>query len=293
MDYSNTINNLVSIIMPAYNAEEYIGEAIESLMSQTHKNIELIIINDGSTDETINIIKRYSAKDPRIRHLTQKNGGQSIARNAGIKIAKGAFIAYHDADDTSHPERIEKELNLLLSKPEINMVYCGTETITADSRPIARRDAQPYNSKKLLIQNYIPCGSVMHTRSILDKTGMWGDDIDWGMWLRMSENCTIDRVKDPLYRYRVHGKNLSTTRGWKGNMLINLHIFEQRYNRHHEKFVKWKMRSIKCQVAIITHIPGAQNSRYVCNGLAIIFKTIESFLLLMTKSEITQKNSST
>ena len=116
-------NQLVSIIMPAYNSETYIEKSIESILSQTYKCFEFIIINDGSTDKTRSIIKKY--KDPRINLIdNNRNLGLSRSVNKGLKVAKGMFIARHDSDDISLPTRIHDQINFLIANPSIGL--CGT-----------------------------------------------------------------------------------------------------------------------------------------------------------------------
>lgn len=278
MNTSRGATPLVSVIMPAYNEERYLGEAMASILAQTHANLELIVVDDGSTDRTPDIVREYAAKDSRVRYARQANGGQSVGRNTGIGMARGPFIAYHDADDMSCPTRIATELDLLLNRPGVEAVHCGMEVIAADGRILRRVPARPLDGDRLLLGNFVCCGSVLHARGLLDRTGPWSDELDWGMWLRMSEHTSFGCVPDPLYRYRVHGRNLSAARGWIGNRRIDIRVFEDRYRRRHEPFVRWKVRSLKWQVAIGSRLPKGRPNRFLLFGMAKVFGIAERAL---------------
>lgn len=118
-------NPLVSVIIPAYNAAEYIEEAIKSILNQTWGNLEIIIINDGSKDETEKISNTFLS-DNRIKYVSQKNQGSSSARNSGLEIATGDFIQYLDADDSLSKDKIEKQVNILINQPVYDIAVCST-----------------------------------------------------------------------------------------------------------------------------------------------------------------------
>jgi len=115
----------ISVIMPVYNRAEFIGEAIQSILSQTYKNFELIIIDDASTDNTLKVISEFTDDDDRILLLkNKKNEGVAATRNRGIEIAKGEFIAFMDSDDISLPQRFEKQVKIFCSHKEV--IVCGS-----------------------------------------------------------------------------------------------------------------------------------------------------------------------
>lgn len=120
------MNDLISVIMPAYNVEKYIAKSIESVLSQTYENLELIIINDGSSDGTENIILHYKKMDSRIQYIKQENQGVSVARNNGIDIANGIYISFLDADDLWDNKALEKLYALMKSNSENKFVYGRT-----------------------------------------------------------------------------------------------------------------------------------------------------------------------
>jgi glycosyltransferase involved in cell wall biosynthesis len=115
----------ISVIMPVYNAAEFLAESIESILNQTFTNFELIILNDKSTDNSLDVISKYQRSDSRIIIINKDiNVGPANLRNEGLSIAKGEFVALMDADDIAMPQRFEKQINVLKSNPEIGL--CGT-----------------------------------------------------------------------------------------------------------------------------------------------------------------------
>ena len=123
MDISQINNPLVSVIIPCYNAEKYVGQAIESVLNQIYKNFEIIIISDGSTDSSENVVKNYLALDERIKLFTQTNKGVALTRNRGVEISKGAIIAFLDADDAWEPENLDVKVKALTSDPKLFWVF--------------------------------------------------------------------------------------------------------------------------------------------------------------------------
>ena len=237
----NVTKPLVSVIIPVFNAEGTVREAIDSILRQTYNQIEVIVINDGSTDNTLKILGEYCEE---IRYISQNNKGPSAARNAGIEIANGDFIAYQDADDVSMPKRIEREVDYLLNNLNMSMVFTGMKTISKDKIPKC-------HSEFLLLQrNYIPCGSVMHKKEVLDSVGWWNEQVDWDLWIRISEKFDIGYIKECLYEYRKRETGISSVRGRLKNRLIDLQMFKNRYKRKKEIWmaVKIKRISIECKL---------------------------------------------
>jgi glycosyltransferase involved in cell wall biosynthesis len=206
----------VSVIVPVYNGEKYIREAIDSILNQSYKDFEVIVIDDGSKDNTLSIIKEYAGK---IRWKSQKNKGQASAINEGIKMAKGEYVAYLDADDVCMPQRLEIQVKYLDEHPDVGLVYssfCQVNSIGKIQRIIK---AVPYDHFVLLQKDYIARSAVMHRKKCLDKVGLFdegitGDD-DWDMWIRISEKFGIGHVERPLVKYRVHGEQISLVRSKK------------------------------------------------------------------------------
>jgi glycosyltransferase involved in cell wall biosynthesis len=171
-------DQLVSVIIPAYNAAAYIGETISSVTNQTHQNLDIIVIDDGSSDATTEIVKSFIAADHRIRLISQTNGGVARARNRGIETAHGDFIAPIDADDLWHPEKIEKQLRVFgQTTPRTGLVYCWSSTIDESGYVYARDGAvESYAGNvflPLIVHNFIGNASapLMRRDAVLEVGG--------------------------------------------------------------------------------------------------------------------------
>ena len=126
---------LVSVIVPAYNAARYIRQALESVCTQTYRDIEVIVVDDGSRDETPAIVEEFATSDPRVRLLLQNNAGVGAARNMGLRQAQGVYIAPIDADDIWHPGKLEAQVACMEAHgPETGLVYCWTNIIDSEGR---------------------------------------------------------------------------------------------------------------------------------------------------------------
>ncbi|MCF6216336.1 MAG: glycosyltransferase [Emcibacter sp.] len=214
---------LVSIIMAAYNAEKTIAETVESLLAQTYPYKEIIITNDGSTDNTPRILDRFSEQHPNIiKIIHQKNMGQSIARNASIAATSGAFVAFMDADDIWAENKIERQVQYFSDHPEISMIY--TEGMTIDEKG---NKLNAFNCSKeftgncfetLFLNNDIIGSSVMVRKAVLDKVGTFTPYLraceNWELWTRISREHQIDFIDEELAYYRQHDSNMSQNIDW-------------------------------------------------------------------------------
>lgn len=149
---------LVSIITPCYNGAEYVRETIESVISQTYPEWEMIVVDDGSKDHSADIVREYEARDSRIRLVQQKNAGSAAARNNGIRRAEGQYIALLDADDLWHPDFLEKQL-AYMKKHDAVIVYCSYRRIDERSREILRPTyaRKVITTKEMKVMNQIGC----------------------------------------------------------------------------------------------------------------------------------------
>lgn len=206
----------VSIIMPAYNAEKTIAESIQSVLNQTFRDWELIIINDGSSDSTSTIVIAY--EDPRIILLEQQNSGVAEARNTGIQDAKGDWIAFLDSDDLWLNKKLEKFVAFIEKYPKKGLIYSNTRFFTEDPKI-----SKPYNQWKpfventdyetLLIYDYISTLTVMVKREVFKAVGLFDANFfgteDWDMWLRITEKYPIGFLTEELSLYREHAQGIS------------------------------------------------------------------------------------
>ncbi|SEB00717.1 Nucleoside-diphosphate-sugar epimerase [Pseudobutyrivibrio sp. ACV-2] len=205
---------LVSIIMPMYNGAKYVAEAIASIQAQDYDNWELLVVNDGSTDEGPEIVKTLAAADTRIKLINKTNGGIASARNTGIKAAKGQYLAFLDSDDKWLEGKLTKQIELLKSK-QAKFCYSATAFMTDDSTPLEKWWPVPaeVDYKKLLHANVIPCSSVL-----IDRTGLksflmpkQGHE-DYATWLTILRDNKIKAygLSEPLFRYRKSSSGASS-----------------------------------------------------------------------------------
>ena len=202
--------------MPVYNEEKYLEEAIESILTQTFTDFELIIVNDGSTDSSLETIKRYN--DRRIKLINNsKNLGIAKSLNIALKEAKGKYIARQDADDVSLPNRLEEQLKYLEANLEVGVVGTNVYNIREDGTVVGSSslDLEP-TFEKLLKGNRIVHGSVMVRKHVLEEHNYYNEDFlcsqDYELWLRISKEYVIKNIKNPLYKLRSHKGRLSTER---------------------------------------------------------------------------------
>lgn len=201
----------VSVLMPAYNVEKYVGEAIESILNQTFKDFEFIIINDGSTDNTAKIIKEYAKKDKRIKFINHsKNKGISETRNELLNSASGKYAAYHDSDDISLPTRLETQVNFLDKNPDISIV-------SAAFRTIPNNETHPTLTEPGIIDFYIsnpvPNAVAMFRTHDINKYNLrynkeYKTAEDYDFWQRAARILRIHVLPDILYLYRILDQSL-------------------------------------------------------------------------------------
>ena len=217
---------MVSIVITCYNYGKYLVGCVESVLGQTYQNIEIIIVNDGSTDDTDEIIKKYLS-DPRVRYIKQKNAGQANAKNTGIHNASGEFVAFLDADDVWEKDKLEKQLRCF-DNPDVGIVFCKAKYLDEDSRLIDFEMIpyylQPHRgmvTEWLIFDNFVQFSSSMVRRKCFEQFGGFDESlkmgIDWDLWLRLSTAYQFDFVDEKLFYYRM---------GHSGQMSKNM---EERY----------------------------------------------------------------
>lgn len=202
----------VSVIIPVYNSEKFIRDAIDSVLNQTYRDFEIIVADDGSTDSTTEILKEY---DDKIRWKSQENKGPASAKNFGISMAKGKYITFLDSDDVFMPDRLEQQVDYLNKHPAVGLVYSDYYQID-EKGETTRLISHSKENASLIQQNYVPTSGVMCRRECIDTLGAFdenlGSNYDWDMWLRISEKYPIYCIPKPLFKYKVHGGNISLTR---------------------------------------------------------------------------------
>lgn len=213
--------------MSVYNGEKYLREAIESILNQTFIDFEFIIVNDGSTDNSLKIIKNYS--DERILIINnEKNIGLTKSLNKALKQAKGEYIARQDADDISLPNRFEKQVKHFEKHPEVVLVGTNVCLIDETGEIIEKRvvSAKP-SIKDLFKKNRFSHGSVMIQKEIVDKLGGYNElfkySQDYELWLRIAKCYEVRNLTQVLYKLRFHNENISFMK-WEESALYHSFI---------------------------------------------------------------------
>lgn len=212
---------LVSVIIPAYNSEKYIVGAISSILAQTYKNLEIIIVDDGSTDSTARVVKdKINAKRYPLsaKYIHQKNGGPSAARNRGIRESKGEYIAFLDSDDIWLPEKIERQVNYCIDNSQCGLIYTGYDTCDENgiivSKFIKKEVSKKEILKNLYLKNVISTAStVMVRRECFDRVGYFDEALkvaeDWDMWIRILNLYDFYYINESLARYTIRKESQS------------------------------------------------------------------------------------
>ncbi len=206
----------VSVIIPTYNYGHFIKEAIKSVLSQSFSDLEVIVVDDGSTDGTKNVISTFN--DSRISYIFQNNGGLSSARNNGLINSSGEYIGFLDADDLWMPEKLELQLSIFKKKQNVGLVYTGYEVIDYSGTCIATRNVHKIEGDLIsqLILGNIVSGSATTSlvrRKCYETVGLFDSTLksceDWDMWLRIALIAEFDYIDQPLAKIRLHGGNMT------------------------------------------------------------------------------------
>jgi glycosyltransferase involved in cell wall biosynthesis len=258
---NDNLDTPITVLMPVYNASLFLREAIESILNQTYKNFEFIIINDGSTDSSLQIIESF--KDPRIKLVNnERNLGIIKTRNKGLQLAKGKYIANMDADDISLPTRLEKQFTFLEKNPDVAVIASKLVLINQNNDEIGIWPEDYHISdrneirKVLPIINCIGQPTVMIKNSVMKEIGYNSKYIngieDWGLWLDiLSNNYIIEKLDDVLLRYRIHSNSITVSGNLSGvkNRIILFKLNYIKYNFFKLNFIVFKLiRSLSIDV---------------------------------------------
>jgi len=223
----------ISVVIPARNAARFIGEAITSVLSQTAPPLEVLVVDDGSTDDTRSVVERF---DGLVRYLPVPAGGPARARNAGIEAARGSHIAFLDADDSWLPDKLERQLAVLDAETDLSLVYVGWDLVDEDGTFMRTVPCQPecggrMAAHALLIKNSIQVSGVVASREALLAAGLFDPDLpsceNWDLWIRLARLGRVGFVDAPLVRYRMRRggriRDVSRMRGARLEVLARYH----------------------------------------------------------------------
>lgn len=226
----------VSVVLTCYKYAHFLPYALDSVLAQTYGDVEAIVVNDGSPDNTDEVMQRYLA-DPRVVYIKQENGGQAVAKNTGIRAARGEFVAFLDADDIWDPRKLEKQMPLF-ADARVGVTYTGMSFIDEAGKPVAHEFSALSKpragriTEHLFVDNIVPFSSSVVRRSCFDEVGVMDTSfrmaIDWDLWLRMSVRYDFAFVDEPLLRYRM---------GHSGQMSKNIFVREKDTMRIMEQFL--------------------------------------------------------
>jgi glycosyltransferase involved in cell wall biosynthesis len=208
---------IVSVVIPTYNRAKLIRETLDSVLAQSIHDIEVIVVDDGSTDDTASLIDGYGQN---VRYLRQENAGQGAARNRGIHAANSDYIAFLDDDDLWMANKLEKQMPLLLNDTSIGWVYCDAEVFNGKTGLRLSKYSQinhPYSgsvAKPLILRDFIASPTPIVRRAIFNKVGYFEETAlrkngrcyaeDWDMWLRIAAGYPLAYIPMALARYRIH-----------------------------------------------------------------------------------------
>lgn len=224
---------LVSVVIATYNMGQYLSLAIDSILQQTWKNLEVIVVDDGSTDSTEEVMEQYR-DDTKVIYIKNENQGQPKAKNCGIKNTKGDFIAFCDADDFWEKNKLELQIPQF-ANPKVGVVYSEVSFIDEHNNRYTKDDHEVRYSGKvtnqMLIENFVPFGTSVIRRECINQNGIFDEEfrmgIDWDLWLRYSLDWEFVYVPQQTYVYRV----------WSGQMSNNYRGRYDHANRILRKFV--------------------------------------------------------
>ncbi len=221
---------MVSVIIPTFNRRDYITIAIDSVLAQTFKGYEIVVVDDGSSDDTKEVLKPYQEA---IRYFYQENRGISGARNRGIRESRGEYIALLDSDDYWLPEKLERQVDRIREEPECGMVATRCSSIAPDGT--FRKKNRPGKSGWILNDifkaNFIRTSSALITRKCFDTVGLFDESLpegeEYDLWLRIAKQFPIAFINQPLTVYTDNPRGVSTDS--LAGRLVRLKVLEKEY----------------------------------------------------------------
>lgn len=240
---------IVSVVIPTYNRASLVKEAIKSVLAQTFSQFEIIIIDDGSTDSTERELFSFIRKGV-VRYHFQQNAGGAEARNAGMRLAAGKYIAFLDSDDLFHPQKLEKQISYLERNQEVGMIHSGFSKIDGMGRDLGYRDnarltGWVYPAILHEWTHLIGASTVIVTKEVLDRVGefdsaIWPADLD--MWARIARLYPIAVIPEDLAKIRVHPGNMSGQRAEIPQRFLK--YLQKSFNNDHDLSLIFKRRGL-------------------------------------------------
>ena len=211
-----TTNPLISVVMPVHNALPFLDQSIRSILEQTLRDFEFVILDDASTDGSVELLREWSLRDKRIHlHESKKRLGLSGSSNAVVSKASAPIVARMDADDIAHPDRLRRQWNIIEGRPDVAVIGTLCNGIDASGRVVRPRDRWRLVRRSVYIP--FPHGSAMFRRDVFDQVGGYDETSDGGedqdLFLRMAARGRVLTLPDVLYSYRYHSSNVTLFNG--------------------------------------------------------------------------------
>lgn len=241
----------ITVLIPTFNRQGLVVEAIKSVFSQTYTNYEVVVVDDGSTDDTERVLEPWLSK---IRYLKKPNGGPSSSRNLGIQHANSHYVAFLDSDDQWEPNFLQTVVTTLQSQPDLGLVTTSRLMIPEGvcqpripDSPI-KGDLYPI----LFQRNFVTTSGVLVKRECFDMVGFFNEELiqagDYDMWLRISKAYPIAFLKEPLCRYRCHGNNIS--RNELRHQLFLQQVLDTNYDPKRIPVKDWRFRRSRAWISL-------------------------------------------
>ncbi len=203
---------LVSVILPVYNQAHFLPAALDSVFAQVYPNYELIVVNDGSTDRTSDVLTEYRQRYD-FTVITQENRGLPRALNAGFSKARGECLTWTSSDNVMLPQMLDTLAVALAENPDVGLVYADRYLIDENGQELGRYDLPDYDPHLLLHVNLVHC-CFLYRRQCMERVGLYDPDFiygeDWEYWIRISRFYSMKRVPQALYCYRVHRTSMTS-----------------------------------------------------------------------------------
>lgn len=275
----------VSIVVPCFNQEKFIAECLESIRSQSWRDWECIVVDDGSSDGSAHVVNRFVARDGRFAYLRKTNGGVAAARNMGFARTSGEYLLPLDGDDKLHPDFLASVMACFDKHPETTLVHCRTRLFGAKNK-VWRLPS--YSYEKLLWQNMLVNSSVFR-RDAYERAGGYSEEMrhgfeDWDFFIRLlNPEATVREVKRPLFYYRISGKSRTTEQIHSGKVQQSLRLVYARnaycYRHHFENPLESFSRMMEAFKPTLTARYKRQLAWVHASYLAVIAAMMTTLLL--------------
>lgn len=212
----NHIKNLVSVIIPTYNRGILVAETIKSVINQSYNDIEIIVVDDGSTDNTEEVIKNIVASN--LFYIKTSNSGRpAVPRNTGFKHSRGEYIAFLDSDDIWLPDKIKRQVKILENDSRVGLVFCQCKFFGEGYRENKLYPSKAFSGnvfENLILGNFVPTVSVLCRREVLEQIGVFDENPnlrafeDYELWIRIAYKFQFHYINEPLCLFRMHSQNI-------------------------------------------------------------------------------------